>query len=496
MMVSGRLGIFFLSCLVSVAHVFAIRLPDVSDLVPPAAMVVAQGASEVDQSDQGLYEEEEDEFLIEEDDEPESEPSEEQSPSDQPESSSEDMDEFLDDLDDERGFLFEAGERQESPAEETAPAVSSSPDSSEVEEPIVVEEEELVEEGEGELVEEAAPSEEPQKVADEVVREKADVVNIEEERAVNFAEGLREYRSPKLAVLLSLVVPGLGQAYAKNYWKTGVFVAAEIAAIATSVGFRRRGNHFAEQAYNHADSTYSYERFKNAYDTLYAALLEKKNQSGVSLEERKAYADSMINTYFYGQHQVFGDTTNNPEVARTGFDHKYFKNSFGEKEFYSWIESDLFVHGWEDSKPRPTPEDIVDGPSSPFVSGDTLFQSTRITDDSLYYKFNAVPIRVNGSDTSYGEPMNSDPAYGFSHFYQTYKGLLDQRTDQHRIAQNILYVVILNHIVSAIDAGITAKNHNDMLLGRKSFWQRIELEQNFVNTGTETVPGMAIRLGF
>ena len=45
---------------------------------------------------------------------------------------------------------------------------------------------------------------------------------IEDARAINFARNLKEYRSPKLAMLMSLVLPGSGQVYAKsNLWAAG-----------------------------------------------------------------------------------------------------------------------------------------------------------------------------------------------------------------------------------------------------------------------------------
>jgi hypothetical protein len=56
--------------------------------------------------------------------------------------------------------------------------------------------------------------------------------------------------------------------------------------------------------------------------------------------------------------------------------------------------------------------------------------------------------------------------------------------------------LLVNHVASAVMAGILAKRHNDELLGRESFWRRVGIEQQYVNTGSTTVPGYALQVRF
>ena len=80
---------------------------------------------------------------------------------------------------------------------------------------------------------------------------------IEEARAINFAKSLKDYRSPQMAMLMSLVVPGLGQAYTKNYWRTGLYLVAEATIISISAVYMNKGKDKYNQAKAFADKNFS-----------------------------------------------------------------------------------------------------------------------------------------------------------------------------------------------------------------------------------------------
>jgi hypothetical protein len=60
-------------------------------------------------------------------------------------------------------------------------------------------------------------------------------------------------KSPFLAGLLSLVIPGAGEFYAGSYWETAIFVAVEAAVITTAVIYDRKGDDQTEVFQNYAD---------------------------------------------------------------------------------------------------------------------------------------------------------------------------------------------------------------------------------------------------
>jgi hypothetical protein len=60
----------------------------------------------------------------------------------------------------------------------------------------------------------------------------------------------------------------------------------------------------------------------------------------------------------------------------------------------------------------------------------------------------------------------------------------------------VLFVILLNHVVSAVDALISAKIYNDDLLGRQSFWHHIEVQPGVAGRDMLSAPGLTMRLKF
>ncbi len=64
--------------------------------------------------------------------------------------------------------------------------------------------------------------------------------------------GLKKYPSPAGAMLRSLVVPGWGQAYNKQWFKAGLFAAAEIGLITNAIiqnQYKQKATSWAEREY-------------------------------------------------------------------------------------------------------------------------------------------------------------------------------------------------------------------------------------------------------
>ena len=71
-------------------------------------------------------------------------------------------------------------------------------------------------------------------------------------------------RSPLLAGGLSLILPGAGQFYNKDYWKTAIFAVIEIAAISTAIIYNGKGDDQTESYKNFANSTNGWDVNKYA----------------------------------------------------------------------------------------------------------------------------------------------------------------------------------------------------------------------------------------
>ena len=68
-------------------------------------------------------------------------------------------------------------------------------------------------------------------------------------------------KSPFLAGLLSLVIPGAGEFYAESYWKTAIFLAIEAAVITTAVIYDGKGDDQTDKFENYADENWSVVKY-------------------------------------------------------------------------------------------------------------------------------------------------------------------------------------------------------------------------------------------
>jgi len=292
-------------------------------------------------------------------------------------------------------------------------------------------------------------------------------VIVEEGRTINFAQNLKEYKSPRLAMLLSLLVPGLGQAYSRSYIKATAFGAAEVAAIGVAVYLNTRSKSERRKAYDYADENFSPDDIKRYYDTLRVELLLRDSSS--------IDKDSIFLPY-----------------------DSYFEEAVKSKSshYYESIRDEDFTPGWVDCDPmldsllvfiRDDTRDAISGKNGEYVR---WVRYDQINKENFYY--------IKRIFDDMGRPVGgNEKIRGYSNYQIKYKEMMD-KSDWYRDALNYtFYVMILNHIASAIDAGFTARAHNARLLGEdNSAWNRISVEQKFVFTGSELSPGVALRLRF
>ncbi len=294
-----------------------------------------------------------------------------------------------------------------------------------------------------------APASGVQKASREV-KKTVTPIRIEEARPINFARNLKDYRSPKLAMFLSLLVPGLGQVYVKSYVKAGIFVAAEAAIITASVVYMNKGKDKYNQATAFADRNYSTSKMLGYYDSLYAFLYNNM-YGGVDSNTQSALND------------IYYDTlTSSASSFLQGAKSK-------SHSYYQTIAEPEYIQGWKDCRPSITA--ITNGGALP--AGYTV-------------------DTTNG----YLVDFNGTPVYGYSDSLLTYKAMMAQYTADNRIATNILLIILVNHIASAVDALISAKAYDDNLLGKQTFWQHVQLEPGLASAGTLSGPALTLRITF
>jgi hypothetical protein len=270
------------------------------------------------------------------------------------------------------------------------------------------------------------------------VKKNADPQTVGATGSINFARNMKDYRSPKLAMLMSLVLPGSGQVYAAHHsWKAAIYGAVEIGMIATSAVLRTKGIKKENDAHKYADQHYDLDKYLKYQRAL-------KNNVDTAT----------YSNIFYGSDTFF---LNEAKVKDRGYYDKIGGND------------QPFVNGWDDALP---------GFDENLAVLDPRYKAVK---DSAYL------VYFSDSTKAY---------YGFSNNQKTYSSKLSVSRGYFSKSGVVLALMLVNHLVSAIDAGLTAKAHNDLLLNKKSVWNHIGLEQICLSDGRQMVPGYALKVRF
>jgi hypothetical protein len=302
---------------------------------------------------------------------------------------------------------------------------------------------------------------------------------VEDVRSINFAQNLKEYRSPKLAMLLSFILPGAGQAYARSIVKTAIFGVAELGIVGASIAFWVQGNRKSDEYLDYADRHFDTEKFADYYNDLSDSLLAWSSNNP---DEARKRLQTFYSLPHQNQNYVYIDTFR-VWAAQRG------------RDFYNQIGDNQFVQGWIDAEPSLS--QIVDGYRNVSANDTQLIVGQHV------YPLEPQFIGDSAKDSSFllwvPDPKRKDKqiiGQGYSHYQFTYNQMVSEARASYDKGQILLVMLLLNHIGSAMDAGLTAKRHNDELLGKQSLWRRLEFEQQWVCSGSHMAPGYAVRVTF
>ncbi len=280
------------------------------------------------------------------------------------------------------------------------------------------------------------------------------------DRKVGATEPVSASRSVPLAMGLSVVVPGLGQAYNRQWVKAGISIAVEVALIAGYVTWRNEGldEERAFQALAHAEwSPGKYATWLNDYTVFLTT-----NHGGsfshepivvpasidftdpdVWTETERATVREFFSRIRDAEFELF-----HPETGAS-FSHRL--PGFGDQQYYELIGKYFqFAPGWSDY-----PEWVVDGDYTDAID----------------------PERSDGD----GVKISVSPTfflYARDHAHSQ---------DLLRRASKITSLIIVNHVIAAIDAAVFARLHN----------RRLEARVNMVGDGAgRSAPKATVTLRF
>ncbi|NND71719.1 MAG: hypothetical protein HKN43_09070 [Rhodothermales bacterium] len=246
-------------------------------------------------------------------------------------------------------------------------------------------------------------------------------------------------RSVPLALGLSIVVPGAGQAYNRQWIKGALMLATDVALISGYSVWRTRGRNGEDafRAVAHADwKPDQYAMWLNDYaDFLVAdhgAVVTAPDAvipSGVDFSNPENWnvETTVVVTEFFEQIRAIESQMFHPETGAS-FSHRL--PFFGEQQYYELIGKYFqFAPGWSD------------------------YASWK---DSNGFTISIDPERSDGN----GEKINvTDSFYDYASDHAHSQTLL-------RRASRVSAFLFVNHVLAAADAAVFSKLHNDRIAAR------------------------------
>ena len=297
------------------------------------------------------------------------------------------------------------------------------------------------------------------------------------ETTVNTIDELKgKYRSPKKALFMSMVVPGLGQAYVGqnwfNYTRGAVYFLADVAMI---VGWHHyvvdRQDAQIDKYQTFADKHWTQAKYEDSI-AVAPDKLDLRNQHRESYcEAVQEHATASGNTLYRAcldpksaDYPSFKNVSNDADFKPDSMAH--FRAQFPNTHaFYELIGKEQeFITGWDDA--------------------DRVLMS-----DSAFY---AMDRDGNALKDNLGRLVLAT-----TENQQTYIGMRAKANDYARMQAYFLGGMVVNHIVSAIDAALTAHYHNKSLYQTETGWyDRLRLDSRLAWDGYAPVPTVTASFTF
>ena len=239
-----------------------------------------------------------------------------------------------------------------------------------------------------------------------------------------------------LAFGLSAIVPGAGQAYNRHWVKAGVTLAAEVFIITSGIVWRRQGLDLEDDYINYAHGFWEptkYASWLNDYSQFIQANLQANVTAppvtiptGIDFTRPELWTDAEWQQVdaFFGQIQTLERQMFHVET-RAAFSHTL--PDFSEQQYYELVGKYYqFAPGWEDY-----PEWIVEGDYQPAIDpSQTAADGSRPNVSPRFFQYSDDHAHAN---------------------------------DVLRRASRVSMLLVVTHLVSAFEAAISAKLHNDRL---------------------------------
>jgi hypothetical protein len=297
------------------------------------------------------------------------------------------------------------------------------------------------------------------------------------ETTVNTIDELKgRYRSPKKALFMSMIVPGLGQAYVGqnwfNYTRGAVYFLTDVAL---AYGWHHyvvdRQDAQIAKYQKYADENWRQSKYE---DSIARYPDKVVNRNGL----RETYCESVQDA-----NTSKGNSLLQGCKVPTSDQYNSFRAEYNDKD-----SSAEALGPFRSRFPNPHTFYELIGKETEFVTG-WLDADSVFLGDSAYYAM--------GPDGSALKDAVGRLVPATTAMQQKYIGMRAQANDYARMQAWFLGGMVVNHIVSAVDAALAAHYHNKALYQTEtSWWDRVRLDSYLAWDGYAPTPTVTASVTF
>ena len=240
-------------------------------------------------------------------------------------------------------------------------------------------------------------------------------------------------KSAGKAVVFSAVLPGSGQFYAKSYVKAAVFLAVEVTAWAVNISYTKKGDEKDSEFKQYAGGNWdeyrywSYVNWVGLNNEIYSGLVVPENYIETVTAPNGGVWHLINEEYFNANRDEI--LSNLREIEQNEFSHRLPTTI--TQQYYEMIGKypGQFGNAWSDAS----------------------------------------------FDRQYSGPDNITYNNNF------YMDMRDEANRYYDIAQYGLMAVLINHVVSAIDAGFTTRNYNRKQVKMEMSYNNLRYKGEYLN---------------
>lgn len=270
----------------------------------------------------------------------------------------------------------------------------------------------------------------------------------------------RDGKSPLVAAGLSLLVPGAGEFYGKDYISSGVFFGIEVFTLSMWYYYESDGDDRRDEYRDYADANFD--------EQLYYGGLLGMTQNVISWLQNKnsLVPGDEFNAADYWSYEYFSDRDNwthelKDSLAVYDFLALSYKEGFNGLPLQLEGNANQFTHNLPETKTQQYYEMI--GKYHQFSCGWNDFNGYDYNTDGTVVMVEDSIMASDGTYQVLERPKLKDGVFDYTENGYTspqvdfYEDLRNKTNEAYEMGQNFLMVTLLNHVASAFDASYVIK---------------------------------------